>query len=460
MVWYSLVCALVIALVRGKQIPLELSFINDSPHSLQVYWIAPETGAGHIMSEQPLLAGSTFPMQSFSDHVFELRQAPSPSSGVCASPDQTCQTARITVADAKEQAYTISGDNLTVLAMNHLDNVDADAKTVIRDCQDSAKSQLHGTPETTLHAMDSFLKCVENGVTTELEKVNEEIAYQAKIRSNVAHQLENYTCADHDSPTTDDVDTQLWLSDKDNQTRVVHVKLDRRASRIHVVDNFISVDECRSMEEAAKATLHRATVADGKGGSELSDHRKAKQAGIQVHWTKEHEDLEEQSKEYHIATLSRRVYDYTERVLGMDIQHNGQEDLMSIQYEGRGMNSTEAPDRYTPHCDGECTGLPHKYGTRMATMVMYCTLPDIGGATNFRNSGVHVNGKPGTAVFFSYIDPETLVMDKGFTEHSGCPVMEGEKKIVTQWIRYGVDDDNRWNSFNTLGLKYSEEDNQ
>ena len=40
-------------------------------------------------------------------------------------------------------------------------------------------------------------------------------------------------------------------------------------------------------------------------------------------------------------------------------------------------------------------------------------------------------------------------MDSGFTEHSGCPVYEGEKKIVTQWIRYGVDNQNPWDSFNT-----------
>ena len=86
---------------------------------------------------------------------------------------------------------------------------------------------------------------------------------------------------------------------------------------------------------------------------------------------------------------------------------------------------------------------------RMATMVMYCTLPTKGGSTNFRNSGVHVKPVKGNAIFFSYIDPETKLMDNGFTEHSGCPVYEGEKKIVTQWIRYGVDSENKWDSFNT-----------
>ena len=47
-------------------------------------------------------------------------------------------------------------------------------------------------------------------------------------------------------------------------------------------------------------------------------------------------------------------------------------------------------------------------------------------------------------------------MDTGFTEHSGCPVYEGEKKIVTQWVRLGVDQENPWDSFNTLGIKYKD----
>jgi hypothetical protein len=187
-------------------------------------------------------------------------------------------------------------------------------------------------------------------------------------------------------------------------------------------------------------------------GSVLSDSRKAKQAGIKVQWDKESEgDL--------IARLSRRVYNYVNHVLPFEIQHNGQEDLMSIQYFGRGQED-DKPDRYMPHCDGDCNGLDFKPGNRMATMVMYCDIPTVGGATNFRNSGIHVKPTKYAATFFSYIDPVTMKMDDGFTEHSGCPVFEGEKKIVTQWVRLGVDDENPWNSFNTLGIKYSDAANQ
>jgi hypothetical protein len=86
-------------------------------------------------------------------------------------------------------------------------------------------------------------------------------------------------------------------------------------------------------------------------------------------------------------------------------------------------------------------------------MFVHSTIPEHGGHTNFRNAAVHVKPETGTAIYFSYIDPATKLTDNGLTEHSGCPVFEGEKKIVTQWIRYGVDDKYPWTSYNTR--KYS-----
>jgi hypothetical protein len=37
--------------------------------------------------------------------------------------------------------------------------------------------------------------------------------------------------------------------------------------------------------------------------------------------------------------------------------------------------------------------------------------------------------------------------DSGMTIHAGCPVYEGTKKIVTQWIRYGVDQDHPYTEY-------------
>jgi hypothetical protein len=325
-----------------------------------------------------------------------------------------------------------------------------EAGELVKLCQVKAKERLaqaKGDSEETLNAMNDLVECVERGVADTLAKANEEIAFQANIRKGMAANMENYTCADAEIDTSEAISETLWRGARDGKARRDRTMLDRPSSKIHVVDDFIDVEECLAMEAAAKPILHRATVADGKGGSHTSEHRKAMQAGIAVPWNKEKDGDA-------IARLSRKVYDFSNFVLGMNIEEHGQEDLMSIQYFGRGENDT-APDRYTPHCDGDCTGLPHKPGNRMATVVMYCTVADTGGHTNFRNAGVHVKPTAGSAVFFSYISPESHVMDAGFTEHSGCPVLTGEKKIVTQWIRLGVDKENPWDSFNTRKYSYT-----
>ena len=316
------------------------------------------------------------------------------------------------------------------------------ASTLLDDCKSTAQSQLSSAPPSASFAtaiLDSLTTCVQKGIAIEIERANEEIAFQATVRKDMAALVENYTCADESLNTTEAKRVEYW--EDDNGRYKVQVMIDRPASRIHVIENFLTAEECGAVEGAARPLLHDATVADGSGGSKLSDSRKAKQAGIKVHWEKEEEgDL--------IARLSRRVYEYVNHVLPFVIKENGQEDLMSIQYFGRGPDD-ETPDRYMPHCDGDCNGLEFKPGNRMATIVMYCDVPAVGGATRFRNSNIHIRPKEYSATFFSYIDPVAMKMDSGFTEHSGCPVVEGEKKIVTQWVRLGVDDENPWNSFNT-----------
>lgn len=170
-----------------------------------------------------------------------------------------------------------------------------------------------GSADAAMEAMQILSTCVESKIAKTFEQANEEIAFQASVRKDVASQLENYTCVDENLPTTEDLITREW-DHHDGVKRTVHVKHERPASRIHVVENFISEEECQAMEQSAAKTLHHATVADGKGGSQMSENRKAMQAGITVHWDKEHD---EEGMEMHIAQLSRRVYDYTNYVLGL-----------------------------------------------------------------------------------------------------------------------------------------------
>jgi hypothetical protein len=55
------------------------------------------------------------------------------------------------------------------------------------------------------------------------------------------------------------------------------------------------------------------------------------------------------------------------------------------------------------------------------------------------------------ATFFTYKGFDGK-FDTGLTEHSGCPVFEGEKWIATTWMREGVSTQHTWESFDPSGI--------
>jgi 2OG-Fe(II) oxygenase superfamily len=433
------------AAASGRDSGRKFRLTNDSVSRMNVAWVHPTTKEAVSMTEEPIVPGADFVLDSFVGHEFEISEVPGGKTGVCnRAPDKKCRVTYTTVSANDNQVVHLLED-WTVEFVDNQVAARREAANLLKGCQEAARERLEAAGSDKKEAeaaMTALLTCVETGVATELERVHEEISFQATVRKDIAALLENYTCSDSELESTPDVRADTWtppswvVNNETGQVETnsplnVHIKLDRPASRIHVIENFIRQDECDAMEQQAAPSLHRATVADGKGGHRVSEARKAMQAGITVPW-------DEESADHPIARVSRRVYDYVNHVLGLDIKEHGQEDLMSIQYFGKGLNSTEPRDRYMPHCDGDCTGAPHKFGQRMATVVMYCITADVGGHTNFRNAGVHVKPEKYSAVFFSYVDPVTLTMDTGFTEHSGCPVLEVSTFVQSSLLSKGL----------------------
>lgn len=78
--------------------------------------------------------------------------------------------------------------------------------------------------------------------------------------------------------------------------------------------------------------------------------------------------------------------------------------------------------------------------------------PESGGATTFTKADVYVRPKKLAATFFSYLGPDKQ-MDIGFTEHSGCPILQGEKMITTYWMRDGVTAEEDWTKYDPSGIR-------
>eukprot|EP00545_Synedropsis_sp_CCMP1620_P002706 CAMPEP_0119012880 /NCGR_PEP_ID=MMETSP1176-20130426/7675_1 /TAXON_ID=265551 /ORGANISM="Synedropsis recta cf, Strain CCMP1620" /LENGTH=484 /DNA_ID=CAMNT_0006965917 /DNA_START=28 /DNA_END=1482 /DNA_ORIENTATION=+ len=433
---------------------------NFSNSRVEVSWVNPDNGNRALMSEPNVLHGASFNLNSYVNHNFEVKELPHSKTGECRQASE-CRSAIFTVNDNENQHMEVNAD-FEIVHKDHKTQAQADAVKMLDACKIKAVDELDDTSTTTTtttaeQALQNMAECMQAEVLKQLKDIANEVSFEEQTRKKMGGSYENYTCMDFDLDSTEPIERGFWLDPVSQRNQKVGILHDRPASKIHVIDDFITVEECQAMEDAARPTLRKAVVADGAGGHSVSENRKAMQAGIVVPWDKEDE-------KHPIATISRRVYDYANDVLGLGIEEHGQENLMSIQYFTGNQTAAggkyEEFDQYLPHCDGDCTGDPHKYAGRVATMVMYCTVPTKGGATNFRNSGLHVQAKKGSAVFFSYFDNETGVMDSGFTEHSGCPVVEGEKKIVTQWIRYGVTKEVPWTAYNSLGILYSEANEQ
>lgn len=392
-----------------------VEFVNDSGERVEVHWIHDNQ---KVLMGKPT-NGQSIALDSAVNHTFTVTNGK--------------MEATILVSDEENQVYIVKNGLVVQSDESSTTLKDANTHDILEECKTKALSLIEKDPQM---AMEQLAQCVQTKTARMLELKNEELAFQASIRATMAHMAENYTCADPNRETTEPIEQREWTHK--GITRRVGVLHNRPSSQIHIIHDFISDDECEAIRLAAEPKLHRGTVADGKGGSRLSESRKAWQAGIKAPATPGSP----------ILNVKQRLFDYTNDLLHYNMTLPGQEDIMSIQYFGKGMNDT-TPDRYTPHCDGDCDGLPHKQGGRVATMVMYCDVPELGGGTNFQHANVFVKPQKGAAAFFSYMNPVTLVKEKGFTTHSGCPVLLGSKRIAVQWMRVGVDEAHPWDSFDT-----------
>ncbi|GAX26960.1 hypothetical protein FisN_9Lh264 [Fistulifera solaris] len=230
---------------------------------------------------------------------------------------------------------------------------------------------------------ESLSSCMEQQASTVLMDMDEKLSVQASVLKQISTLAENYTCADPHKETSEPIEERTW--EYEGVSRHVGVLHNRPSSQIHVLHNFISTEECEAIRQAAEPTLHRGTVADGAGGSKLSENRKAWQAGVTY-------DAENPNDP--ILMVKKRLFAYANNVTGYGMELPGQEDLMSIQYFGSGVDNP-TPDRYTPHCDGECNGFPHKKGGRVATMPPFSRT-----STQQRGSPKKVSQRTPAALFF------------------------------------------------------------
>jgi hypothetical protein len=256
--------------------------------------------------------------------------------------------------------------------------------------------------------LEELTDCIQKSVNASLDKTDDEKNFQASVRERLGERLEQYQCLDGNATQTKSIENTTWTFEAKQYP--IKVLMDRPSVRIMVVEGFISPEECKLAEE--KIITERVNT----------DGLSAKKGGMPF-----------PAKETdHLYNLGNRIYSFAEETLKVQMgKGEDREDLFLLHYEPK----SENPDHYEPHCDGTCDGSRSEAGDRIATMILYCVVPEVGGATHFSRAGSHIPGKVGEALFYSYGDPKTGIRDTGMTNHTGCPVIEGEKKVLTHKIR-------------------------
>jgi len=132
------------------------------------------------------------------------------------------------------------------------------------------------------------------------------------------------------------------------------------------------------------------------------------------------------TKEHHALPLVKKLRGRMEAVTELFINENTAEELFFANYGSGGF--------FYLHSDFK-TNKTLEQNDRIATVIIYFNDVD-GGETVFPYINIKVEALKGTALIFQ--DIKRNCEHEHLSIHGGCPILTGEKTIITEWIlRYG-----------------------
>ena len=180
--------------------------------------------------------------------------------------------------------------------------------------------------------------------------------------------------------------------------------------RIVIYHDFVSDKQIKTIHELARPLLKPSTVADNSTATATANYRVSMTAWLHKSW---HTD---------VAAIYKRTHELTG--LNMD------------SAEDMGVNNYGIGGWYTSHFD-----FLKMNNDRIATMLIYETNVEQGGATVFPHLGISISPKKGSAAFWFNL----LQNGKGdeMTMHAACPVLSGTKWVSNIWIHERGQEKNR-----------------
>jgi prolyl 4-hydroxylase len=183
---------------------------------------------------------------------------------------------------------------------------------------------------------------------------------------------------------------------------------------VAVLGNVLSEEECEAVIGLGAPRLAPSTVVDPHSGmNHVAAHRSSEGMFFGL------------GENALIARLDQRL----SLLMGAPIEHG--EGLQLLRYRP-GCQSSPHYDFLVPQNEANRASIARS-GQRMSTLVVYLNDVPAGGATEFPELGLTVAPRRGNAVYFEYangagqLDHATL--------HAGASVEQGEKWVLTKWMR-------------------------
>lgn len=189
-----------------------------------------------------------------------------------------------------------------------------------------------------------------------------------------------------------------------------------RASRpiIAVLAEVLSAKECAQLISLARPRLRSSTVVDPATGEDrVADYRNSDGMAFLPAETPL------------IAVLEARFSEI------MNLPRDHGEGLQVLRY-GPGTQYAPHFDFLVPRDELSEKSI-RRSGQRVSTLVTYLNDVPGGGATTFPQAGFSVCPRRGNSVYFEYCNSRGQV--DAASLHAGEPVTEGEKWVVTKWMR-------------------------
>jgi prolyl 4-hydroxylase len=196
--------------------------------------------------------------------------------------------------------------------------------------------------------------------------------------------------------------------------REIRVLQRLQSPAVVTLESVLSDAECEQLVDMARPRLRRSTVIDAPTGADIAvDHRSSDGMFFRLR------------ENPFIARLDERL-----AAIMNSPTENG-EGLQVLRYSPGG--------EYPPHFDfrnpataGGAQSIARS-GQRISTLIVYLNDVIAGGETVFPEAGLSIVPRRGNGLYFEYTNSR-MQLDLR-SAHGGAPVIQGEKWIVTKWMR-------------------------